>query len=576
MLWPVLVVQLAIIAVSTGVRLSLLVSAPVGGAVLVPSEMHANSMLFFHQDLPVAVLVAVCCAVLWFWLCRFAVPRFELPRWTSGRAGTALVALLALALCWAAGVYAHLGHDLAGDEFMAAFQARIFAAGWLLAPLDPEWASFARVLQPYFVHVDEVRGLWASAYRPGHALLRAVALLAGAEPLLNPVLAAGSVLLLAHIARRIFPDRPAAPLLAAALLPASPQFVLMAGSGFSFTAHLFFALLWLALFLRSDLRGHAGAALVGAFAIGLHQVHVHPLFAAPFLLAHLFGHYGRSPASLGLYALAYGLAIPAWIAWPEIATAIQTGDFSVLPHTLGETAYLRNYAEFARARQQVWAGIILHEMPVNLLRFAAWISPALVMLALMALRGLRDLPLTVRLAGLGFLLMVVAHAVLMPFQIQGWGYRYVHPVLGNLVLLAVAGLPQAGVDRARAGLATGVLLGVSMLVLMPWRFAQVEERIRPRAEAGAFIASLDADIVLVEADVVWFGDDLVRNDPLLRNRPLVMAAPLLTATQRTALEGQRVVVVGPAELAPFGIGSGTWAEPIRQPPESRPADVSAR
>ncbi|MBR0674349.1 hypothetical protein [Neoroseomonas soli] len=560
-----LIVQLLIISISALWVRVLIQTTSAGGSISASNERLANYMLFFHQDLPVASVVSIFSLGILVLLWRGWQPRWATPTRALGWRGPALVAAFTFGACLIAGLYAHLGFDSALDEFMPAFQARIFAAGWLLAPIDPQWEPFAKALQPLFVHFDEARGLWASAYRPVHAMLRAAALLLGAEQILNPVLAAGSVLLMAHVVQRVFPDRAEAPLLAAVLLASSPQVIFMAASGYSFAAHLFFSLLWLSLFLRGDLVGHAAAALVGAIAIGMHQVHVHPLFAAPFLLAHLFGHYGRSLASLACYAVAYGIALPAWIAWPEIATAIQTRDLSVLPLSLRDTAYLRNYAEFSGELRQQWKYLVLPEMSTNLLRLAAWISPALLMLSLLALRRMRDLPLTVRLAGLGFVLMVAAHAVLMPYQFQGWGYRYVHPVLGNLVLLAVAAFPRAGPDRAKASVATVALVGLSLLVLMPWRFLQVEERIRPRAEAAAFIERLDAEVVLVDVSDIWFGVDLVHNDPFLRNRPLIMAAPVLSEALRAALQERRVVVVRPADLVPFGLGSGSWVEPVRQP-----------
>ena len=123
---------------------------------------------------------------------------------------------------------------------------------------------------------------------------------------------------MADIARRVFPDAPGAPALAAILLVVSPQFLATAGSGFSFAAHLAFNLLWLALFLRGTLGGHIAAAAVGFFAVGLHQVHVHPLFVFPFLAAMLLGRFGGF-WKLVPYAVSYGLALPIWMMWPEIS-----------------------------------------------------------------------------------------------------------------------------------------------------------------------------------------------------------------------------------------------------------------
>src|SRR5258708_35118174 len=113
---------------------------------------------------------------------------------------------------------------------------------------------------------------------------------------LTPAFAALSIWAIADSSKRIFPDLPEAPTLAALLLLLSPQFLLTAASGFAFSAHLALNLIWLSLFLRGSLRDHILASVVGFLAIGLHQVVFHPLFAAPFLGALLLGRVGPRTA----------------------------------------------------------------------------------------------------------------------------------------------------------------------------------------------------------------------------------------------------------------------------------------
>jgi hypothetical protein len=527
-------------------------------------EVQNNALSFVSQDILPSLAVIFAMAGLWGSL-RFGKTREPAAvRLPPVEVGVLLFALTAFGLAWFGRVHAHHEHDLVVDELLVAFQARIFLEGNLAAPIEAQWLPFAEALQPISVHIDMARGFWVSHYRPGYAMLRALAALLGNEALLNPALAFGSVVLAAVLARRLVPDQPSAPLLAAALLVATPQFIGMAASGLAFAAHLFFSLLWLALFLRGDLRGHAAAALVGAFAIGLHQVHVHPFFAAPFLLAHLAGHFGRSIGSLSLYAGLYGAALLGWMLWPEIAIAIETGDLSVLPASPWDIEYLRNYGRFAEAYGGNWILLFIHEMPVNMLRLAAWMSPALLMLVVLGHRRLRSLPLEAKLLAASFWLAVIAHAALMPFQTQGWGYRYVHPVLGNLVLLAVAAFPRAGAEAAVARSATLGLLALSFVVLMPWRLGQIEAEIRPRAEIEAFLASQDHDVIVLHAFPIWFGFDLVRNDPFLRNRPLLMARELAPGERIEMLrqQGKDVVEFELRHLAPLGIGRGDWREPV--------------
>jgi hypothetical protein len=236
-------------------------------------------------------------------------------------------------------------------------------------------------------------------------------------------------------------------------------------------------------------------------------------------------------------------------------------DPALLGRLLWDMAYLRGYGTGMAPVFKVWHLLVLPEMWVNLLRFIAWLSPALVVLVLMALPRLRSLPLTVRIAAAGVVLMIAAHAVLMPVQIHSWGYRYAHPIVGNLVLLAVAGFPAGLPEARRAGSVIGALLAISALVLVPWRAIQIEERLAPRAAALAAIAAMDADIVLLDEGDFWFGVDLIHPDPFLRYRPLVMFTRRLTEEQIEALSAFRVRRIGQQDLLAAGLNRGDWLEP---------------
>jgi hypothetical protein len=53
---------------------------------------------------------------------------------------------------------------------------------------------------------------------------------------------------------------------------------------------------------------------------------------------------------------------------------------------------------------------------------------------------------------------------------------------------------------------------------------------------------------------MWFGIDLVRNDPFLRNQPIVLAGGLLTDDQILELcRNSKPEVVGFTQLAQFGM-----------------------
>jgi hypothetical protein len=79
------------------------------------------------------------------------------------------------------------GYTLSLDEFLADFDARIFASGRLFAPIPPAWRDFSSALQPMYI-LPLPDDVWASEYLPVNAAIRALASKAGAEDLVNPLL----------------------------------------------------------------------------------------------------------------------------------------------------------------------------------------------------------------------------------------------------------------------------------------------------------------------------------------------------------------------------------------------------
>jgi hypothetical protein len=517
------------------------------------SEAADSLLLFIAQDRIFSPIFAGLLFILFFlkdmrpivsdgavsWITRWSVP---------------LTCLMAFLLSWAAATFIHHSFDMSLDEFMSSFQARIFLQGKLLADLPPEDFANSQFLQPFFVYRDATHHLWASHYRPVFAAFRALFGFFGAGGLLNPALAALAVWAIIDIAKRLFPDVAEAPLLAALLLLVSPQFLMTAASGFAFTAHLALNLAWLSLFLRGSLRAHWLAAAIGCLAIGLHQVHFHLLFAAPFLLALLAGCFGRRAAILP-YIISYSVALPLWVTWPEIAVWLQTGDSSVLPRSVADVDYLRNYLTQWSPSAEDLLKDNLTSTVTNIYRYVLWLSPVVLPLSIIAVIKHRSIGLVPLLCGLSLLLSVVATHVLMPNQVHAWGTRYYHPVLGCTLLLAVAGycaLKRSTQDQAlHRGI--WVIAIASAVVLLPWRAAQVEAKVGPRAAVQSAIEAIDADYVLIEPKL-WFAADYIRNDPFLRNRPRIAVA-------RTSLPPGKVVVVGQPELTKMGLPTGTMLEP---------------
>ncbi|MEM7269723.1 MAG: hypothetical protein AAF401_10765 [Pseudomonadota bacterium] len=462
----------------------------------------------------------------WVWLAvigagalAFILPPPPLPNGSTKY----VLAVIGAVASWLIGLIVFGGYGFSMDEFLPAFQAEIFRNGMLMASIPPIAATAENNFLPVFGWISEEHGLWASYYRPVHAAFLALTPSIMGVSLLNAVMTAVSVIALWDICRRLFPETPGASLLGVLLFLSSPQVLITAGTGFAFTSHLALNLIWLALFLKGGVRAHCTAAVIGALAIGLHQVHVHPLFAAPFLAATLFGIIGRW-TDLIPYAVTYSLALPIWILWPELALYLETGDAGVLPSSLSDIDYFRDYLNYAKASDTYEGSITGLLLSVNILRFALWLSPAVLLLAVLALFLPRSHSATVWIAAAGVALMIFACHVLMPNQTQTWGARYYHPVIGNLIILAVAGYDAVCRKEIKFGAAPVALVVLSMLVLLPMRVVQVDERIGPRAALQNYAESLPVDVVVATNFPTISLVGLVRNDPFLRNRPLIIFA----------------------------------------------------
>src|SRR3546814_7863742 len=124
---------------------------------------------------------------------------------------------------------------------------------------------------------------WISFYLPVHSVFRALVSFCADPALTSPLCLAVGFGALWHIARKLVPGRPDAVLVTLLLAFSSTQLLVMSMTAYAMTAHFALNMVWLALFLRNDWKGHFGAAVVAFLAIGLHQLQFHPLFAAGFL-----------------------------------------------------------------------------------------------------------------------------------------------------------------------------------------------------------------------------------------------------------------------------------------------------
>ena len=503
-----------------------------GGLALLitPSRWYPDSLVFLtlfcarHQDLPVAAGAGVVLALLGL------RPLLAAAGTAPGRAGGLVAtpqrfaaavlagAALLIAATWLIRTGALFDHDFTRDEHMAVFDARIFAAGRLYWPFPASLAPFYSALNDLFLFpIGNHEGL-VSAYLPVNAAIRAVLGKVIPLSLVSPLLAGLGGLALWRIAARLWPTDRATQAVVLLGYAASSQVILTATAAFAMTTHLALNLVWLALFLRGTRAGHAGALAIGFLATGIHQPVFHPLFVLPFL--DLLRRQRRW-AELAFYVAGYLVIALVWAAWPHWLASHGLGQAPEGPTDqfgfLGRLAGLLTPPNMAA----------LCMMAGNLLRFIAWQHLLVVPLAIVGAwrcAGRDDL---VRALALGIGLTFLAMLVLLPPQGHGWGYRYLHGLIGNLCLLAGFGWTWL---RAHGGTPRRALLvttAISLLVVLPLHVVMVRGMIAPYARATQAFARLDADYVVVDTETLPFGTNFVLNRPDLGNRPRVLLGNLV-------------------------------------------------
>ena len=438
-------------------------------------------------------------------------------RWARGlRPSSRWVAVLALALV----VLTYAGHhwvlvdyDLSRDEQMASFDAWIYSHGRLAWPLPAGWQGDAGALNLLFMLPVARPVAWVSAYLPGNALLRAGVGMVVTPALAGPLLTGLSVMLTWGCARRLWPQSREAGLVAMALLALSGQVVMAGMSAFAMPTHLAANLLWLWLFLADRRRNDVAALAVGFFATGIHQPLFHPLFVMPWLalllVPDLAGRrrWGRLALFGGAY-LAFGLF---WLAWPHGTLGLVAG-----PQSLTDSGadYLSRRRDTLALADQRWP-----IMAANMLRALCWSPFALLALPLLgAGAARRDARAAALLAGV--LVVLAVMMLILPYQGHGFGYRYLHGVLGNVALLGGYGWLRLAPWHARLRPALVVGAGLTALVALPMQALMAHRLYAPFAQTSALMDASGANYAIIGADDAPLALDLVINRPDLGNQPI--------------------------------------------------------
>ena len=410
-------------------------------------------------------------------------------------------------MCAAAAVLVYRTHPLSMDEYAPVFQASAFARGHLTGRVPPELVPRLIPSTPWFLEASR-SGEMFSTYWPGFALLLTPFAFLRCPWLLNPLIGGATLFVLWHIARKLWPDT-AAPGLTVLFAAASPAFVVNAISFYSMPAHLLASMCFVALLLEPTPRRLVLAGALGSVALSLHNPFPHALFAAPFIVS-IARQKGRV---LALARLAAGylpgtvLLCGGWVLLrrhltPPTGGASGSGGGPL--HALADMPFALPSAHLLWARS---AGLV---------ELALWATPALLPLAWMGARRLREARVPRLLAASA--LVTLAAYVLVPFdQGHGWGYRYFHSAWGVLPLLAAGFLASIDADAFVRRIAILAAAG-SLVFGTAVRFAQVRSFIDGHlAQIPAAASPSRREVVLVRADRGYYSIDLVQNDPFLES-----------------------------------------------------------
>jgi len=438
-----------------------------------------------------------------------------------------LISLMVLLITFSGSHVVYHNFALSMDEFLTVFQAKIFNQGALLLPIDEQWRIFARALQPLWVLFSPDTTSWVSSYYPVNALLHSIFLPFTQAHLASVLMAAASIYLLSSITVKCLGKQHNAVFIAVILLALSPQFLITAMTPYAMTAHLFFNLLWLFFFMRAGKIAVSFSLITGFLAIGLHQVHNFPAFVLPFIIL-LFIQ--RKRLLFVIHSLTYAAGLIFWIWWkgaylPILETVPTVGsDASTFQHFINSI--------IKTTSRHDWTDLIA--WPINFLRFISWQHLLLFPLLVSAYYYRKQMNPMTRAMVWSVILSLVPYIIAMPIQGHGWGYRYLHGLLGNITLLAVFGwiqLQENTSDRKDLTKISTIFVASSLtmlLLVLPIRSFQTEAIVGAFSNSMKHIYSQQEDVVLIDSQSIWYGIDLVRNEPNLSNKPKVMLINSLT------------------------------------------------
>lgn len=470
--------------------------------------------VFFHQfvvhDLPGSLLSAAIIVVALLFYRRLPVPLRALDYLDHYRYYVAggVAVLLAIGT-----LTVYHNHPLSVDESAQLFQARIFADGRIWAKYPPELLDWLLPYTSYgFFKTGSAGGEVICDYWPGLSLLQTPFVLIGAPWLLNPLLGAGTLVLIRRLAGELYPDT-SAPAWAMLLTLASPVFIVSCISYYEMPAHLFLNLLFTFLILQGTPHMLLAAGVVGSLALVVKNPVPHILYATPWI-AWLALRRGGWRALIWL-AVGYApLSLLIGFGWAALRL-----DLAAQAPAQAKTVYEDPARLLSIFSASAFTRVVYYRI-LALLKLAAWAVPGLIILAVFGARSAwKDR--RVRVLAVSLVLTYAGYFLFKVTQGHGWGYRHVHGAWGTLPLLACA-LVARKRDDAHAGVVpvvhlTGLLAVLSLVLLNGLRLFQVDAWMDRHLSQLPPLDASRAQVCFIRPWEGYYAVDLVQNDPFLRH-----------------------------------------------------------
>lgn len=466
--------------------------------------------------------------------------------------GLGLVTCGSVLLAWAGAGLVFRHYPLSADEWWAATEGAIYLSGSPYAPMLAGWQGYAAALTPSFVVTSEGQTYWGSMYLPVNGFLQALL----PQGMMSALLAGWSLVMVWGAARKLMPGQNLLAAVCMLLLAGSAQFVVTAMTPYAMTAHLALNLTWLVLVLQRKLWAHVLAVIVGFAATGLHQFVFFPMFAAPVVLAMWLR---RDWTAAAMHSGALLVAAIVWGNWLALGMGwmgadLPSGgnaDWSVGPLEVARNMLLKiSVFDFATVAQ-------------NILRLGTWTHPLLLLLAAFGTMSAWRQGGEFRALVIGVALTFAVAAIISPSQGHGWGYRYLHGLLGSIALVAALGFRNLmecadAAGRRRFWGAFLAVTALTVMVLVPLRMWQAHVFVAPYVAADHAIREADADFVIITDMRHAYVGDLARNDASLGQRPLRFWLPALSQSQLDLLcRSGTVLRFDSVSAERFGIGEVT-------------------